>query len=489
MRRRGVTLIELLIALAITMIMMGSVVTLFANMTTSVTDSRALIGVSERLRFARDTLQSDLGGHTAPAKPPISPAADAGFIELIEGLTNFDFGMVVPSVAAFPHVQLYSGGTSAPPPYPSGNALLGDIDDIIHMTVRSTGKPFTGYLNGPIAESQTAEVIWFCLPNGRLLINADGTTTQLCTLYRRVLLVLPGYKVPAGQTVAGGAMYANYDLSARTLPSSDPVAPGATIANTLGDLTKRENRFFHGTPGSNVPANFPFQLNNNPVFMAANMILKNNRLGEDVVLDNVLAFDVRVFDPLAQVLPEVAPPTIPTALLTPSDLYFPIKTQNDPSTVGLVGGTIGAYVDMGYINMSRSVVYHNFSHFGNAKTCGGVGFSLLYPLAGLAYPCATFDTWSTHYDSNGYDEDGVGGIDQGVNGLDDPGTGLPVNGVVDDPPIADKTMATGVTSPGESETMAPFPYPLRGMQVTLRVYEPDSRQVRQVTVTQSFVPE
>ena len=449
--------------------------------------------MSERLRFARDTLQSDLGGHTAPAKPPVSPADDAGFIELIEGLTYFDYGVVVPSVAAFPRVQMYSGGTAAPPPYPSGNALLGDVDDIIQLTVRSTSKPFTGNLNGTIAESQTAEVIWFCLPNGRLLINADGTTTQLCTLYRRVLLVLPGYKVPAGQTVAGGAMYANYDLSARTLPASDPVSAmaGTTIANTLGDLTKRENRFFHGTPGNNIPANFPFQLNNNPAFMAANVILKNNRLGEDVVLDNVLAFDVRVFDPLAQVLPEVAPPTIPTALLTPSDLYFPIKTQNDPSTVGLIGGTIGAYVDLGYINMSRGVVYHNVSQFGNAKTYGDKGCSMLYPTAGLAFPCATFDTWSTHYEQNGYDEDGFGGIDQGVNGIDDPalGTLSSINGVVDDAPPVDKTMVSGSTSQGERETMAPFPYPLRGMQVTLRVYEPDSRQVRQVTVTQSFVPE
>ncbi len=50
MRRHGVTLIELMISLAITLIMMGAVVTLFANMTSSVTDSRAVINMSERPR-------------------------------------------------------------------------------------------------------------------------------------------------------------------------------------------------------------------------------------------------------------------------------------------------------------------------------------------------------------------------------------------------------------------------------------------------------
>ncbi len=37
--------------------------------------------------------------------------------------------------------------------------------------------------------------------------------------------------------------------------------------------------------------------------------------------------------------------------------------------------------------------------------------------------------------------------------------------------------------------MPPYPLPLRGIRVTLRVYEPSSRQVREVTVVESFVPE
>jgi hypothetical protein len=60
-------------------------------------------------------------------------------------------------------------------------------------------------------------------------------------------------------------------------------------------------------------------------------------------------------------------------------------------------------------------------------------------------------------------------MDTGTNGFDDDN-----NGVVDDP--------------GEMETSAPYPAPLRGIQVKIRVFEPDSRQVREVTVVQDFLP-
>jgi hypothetical protein len=56
-----------------------------------------------------------------------------------------------------------------------------------------------------------------------------------------------------------------------------------------------------------------------------------------------------------------------------------------------------------------------------------------------------------------------------VNGFDDSG-----NGVVD--------------SAAELLTAPPYPYPLRGIQVKIRVFEPDSQQVREVTVVQDFLP-
>jgi hypothetical protein len=41
----------------------------------------------------------------------------------------------------------------------------------------------------------------------------------------------------------------------------------------------------------------------------------------------------------------------------------------------------------------------------------------------------------------------------------------------------------------ERETSPPYPYPLRGLRVKIRVYEPTSKQVREITIVQSFVPE
>jgi KaiC/GvpD/RAD55 family RecA-like ATPase len=47
----------------------------------------------------------------------------------------------------------------------------------------------------------------------------------------------------------------------------------------------------------------------------------------------------------------------------------------------------------------------------------------------------------------------------------------------------------GDPTKGENETSPPYPVPLRGIQVKIRVFEPDSRQVREVTVVQDFLPQ
>ena len=60
-------------------------------------------------------------------------------------------------------------------------------------------------------------------------------------------------------------------------------------------------------------------------------------------------------------------------------------------------------------------------------------------------------------------------MDESLNGLDDDG-----NGLIDDA--------------GEKETAPPYGFPLRGIEVRIRCYEPTSRQVRQITVRHTFVP-
>jgi hypothetical protein len=53
----------------------------------------------------------------------------------------------------------------------------------------------------------------------------------------------------------------------------------------------------------------------------------------------------------------------------------------------------------------------------------------------------------------------------------------------------DSDDVNGVDDPNERETSPPYAAPLRGIRVSLRVNEPDSRQVKQTTIEQDFTPE
>ncbi len=85
----------------------------------------------------------------------------------------------------------------------------------------------------------------------------------------------------------------------------------------------------------------------------------------------------------------------------------------------------------------------------------------------------TYCTWSYHYEFNGLDEDQNSPnawrkvADQGTNLIDDDD-----NGAVDDSL--------------ELETMPPYNVPLRGIEIRLRCYEPQGKQIRQVTVRHAF---
>ena len=97
-------------------------------------------------------------------------------------------------------------------------------------------------------------------------------------------------------------------------------------------------------------------------------------------------------------------------------------------------------------------------------------------------------TWSSHYEHDGVDQDegGSGPVDEGSNGFDDPVDAAGKHYRSSSPPsIAPNGV---VDEPDEMETSPPYPVPLRGIQIKIRVFEPDSRQIREVTVVQDFLP-
>jgi len=387
--RCGYTLVEMLMATALTLILMFAVVQIFGQIGSSVNDSRSTLEATDRLRAAAARLQMDLQGITVVTIPPRRPDDGGGYVEVIEGPSD----MTIP-------IDNDTG---------SADTTVRDYDDVLMFTTHSTGRPFVGKCDSPpqkTIESDTAEIAWFL--RGR-------------TLYRRVLLVVPGIDLSA---VTPAGFYDHYDISARN-------EGGGMVANSLGDLARRECRFAHDstafpfdargwgkmglpiladvyTPGA-APAgvawtNYDFW-QDAPTFSSGG---PGPRAHEDIILTNVIGFDVKVYDPGAATYVDLNGPNAVTFTGT-----------GDPRS-GLNGGNTRVYC-----------------------------------------------TWSFHYEHDGLPQNGL--TDPAANGFDDDG-----NGIVDD-----------VT---EWSTAPPYPAPLRGIQVKIRIFEPDSRQIREVTVVQDFLP-
>jgi hypothetical protein len=667
----------MLVAVAITLVMMAAVVTLFANITNSVRNRRAVIEMTGQVRHVRNMLQQDLAGATCPGLTWQEPESNHGYIELSEGLYRDTFPSMLtdgkddsdgndddidgdglpgkdeldPAISLVPRAD---GGVLYQKDPTSGNVTstlnaLGDYDDILMFTSRNEYEPFVGRIPSQVrpndttaisfrdwesepTESTLAEIIWYAIENPSEEERAERYFGEpgMRTIYRRALLIAPWvnpYRFVDSQGVIhdsfriGGsdpvftaqpglvrilrsgidhaqalacliAFQERYDLSVRL--EFDRLMDAANggrwkiVANTLADLTKRENRYEHhflrsptasreypyaavsmgsgySGAGFNVkfvqdpelpanddarakandvgfgmiasytidPDNFldtenrrysvrPFAyVDETSTAMATARALLNDdgevvrvihglsplsgkRRGEDVMLSDALAFDLRVYDPGAPLYYE----SVTSTVLGPADpgwkAAYNRTVGNGTATVPFVGQ--GSYVDMGYLfdPLSASTLPAPaalsdpswiWPWFAQPRGVFSVSTaSLLTPGYSL------YDTWTLHYENNGLNDDGdeVNGvtgnwqlldsdppgadddrplIDEGTNGLDDFGHY----------PAA--AIALGPDDVGERETAPPYDKPLRGIQVILRAYERDSRQIRQVRVNQHFMPE
>lgn len=752
---RGLTIVEMLVAMSITLLIMAAVVTVFANISSSVTRRRATIEMSSALRNVRETLARDLAGATCPAVPWQRPESNHGYLEIIEGPQNDYYptpwlwdgpdtddpslGPQPDGIGSVPGIDLTISslpgsnlrapgvsldeegvglaigsnaplrGTNAPPE--TTNAVtdgrgLGDADDTLMLTVRNETEPFVGRIprrgntgntpsrsGFPVWEDEEAvspltEVVWFAVenpvdPNRTFAFGEAGYRT----IHRRALLILPdlNYGIPISgggvtvrsapgtvwampeTSVAGGnlerqdvatalagliAFQDRYDLSVRLewdplLPSNSGAGRWVLRANTLSDLTRRENRYEHhgyafSPPTLLKPADnpenattgvsdryFPFAVASAGIYSSANLNLQfrtdpvsplvgtqanfdvitaptnggsmivavepddaetaadvladdrryayrpfvrvqsssdrpatlrailnedgqvvhvtrglaplgGARRGEDVMMTDALAFDLRVYDPGAPVYGYYTSGTInggaPTAaadqIVGPGDpswnfafgkdaSFGPVGdggvVTNGPtltSTYPFVYQRQGAYVDLGYRFAYFSVTNGDYDGEGQflRRSLGAPTAALVTGLTtprfatsgailtpanvALTQSYAIYDTWSWHYENNGLNEDNdVSGTrqltDEGTNGLDE-ATFYPTdlnNDGTFDPNEGVTETRFGPDDYAERETRPPYDTALRGLQVTLRAYERDSRQIREVKVRESFVPE
>jgi prepilin-type N-terminal cleavage/methylation domain-containing protein len=259
MRRRGVTLVEMLVVVALLVLVMTILVAIFRSATGAMNAAQTFDALDQNLRRMDSVIRRDLKGATARFTPPLNPTYNLGY---------FEYGENALSDAQGEDTDDYIAFTSKAP---EGQPFVGRIwvPNLANPTIAGAGQVVT-------VTSNYAEIIYF-LRGGNL--------------YRRVLLVAPerggsispGFVVgpvpPLTMQTGGGFGFSSVpspfgvpvswqglnDISCHPNPVGNSNVP---IPNTLGDLTNRQNRF--GKPRfysdySTSPGNFDLGTqSNNP---------------------------------------------------------------------------------------------------------------------------------------------------------------------------------------------------------------------------------
>lgn len=368
--KQGYTLVEMLVAMTLTLILVIAIAEFMAYVGNFVRDGRAMIELNGQMRVATSRLKTDLESVTVPVQPWNDEGAAMGYFEIVEGPAH---------------------------DYDGTDTMSGDSDDVLAFTIPG------------------AEVVWFA---------REGF------LYRRELAIRPGllgeFPDYASAEAALLAWWQDNNVSASIRQEGNVFR---VRGNTIQDLCLREHRYAH-------QVTFPHTL----------MLAAEHARLEDRIAANVLAFDVRVFDERAPIRADnfdggfrtADPSDDATGTLLPSDPGWQAAVAGDYEVIGF-----GAYVDLHYNRYAA----------GSSLFSGPPGF---------------YDTWAKSYERDGIDQNGNGILDEGTDGLDND-----QNGIVDD----------------ERETSPPYPYPLRGVQIGIRLLEPGTRQVRHATVGTDFLRE
>ena len=199
------------------------------------------------------------------------------------------------------------------------------------------------------------------------------------------------------------------------------------------------------------------------------------RAFEDAILTNVLAFDVKIWDPAAPIWRTATSGAIGDSAVLPGDPnYLSVMADSITNSRPAIG--FGAYVDLNYMSLlgplnSNSDGYWvpNYT-FQPPPFFHGPGNPSPSTTYNTCAPASVFDTWSTQGERDGLDQDGNGRVDTASDGIDN-------------------NLIGGVDDYSERECPPPYPGQCAGIQVTIRVWEPDSEQVREVTVVQDFISE
>lgn len=269
------------------------------------------------------------------------------------------------------------------------------------------------------------------------------------------------------------------------------------------------------------------------------------RFGEDILASDILAFDVKGFDTGVPLLPSFGADGSPGIASFDDDGNGTmddasefgaegsddlVLSPNDPGYAAVLGATpigTGEFVDLGW---GRKVVLHYLNELGfslpppantnlwsqlsgyssaSFASGGASGFTTGLFGSGKALTNSSgvihvfqpsFDTWTSAYEGDGILQayrTGRNGVTRisgnlalyGIGGLDT-ANAVPawrqfsVDASTDG---IDNNGVGGVDDVSELETLAPFPVKLRGFKVSIRMEEPNTRQLRQMSVAKEFV--
>lgn len=173
MSRVGFTLVELMIAMTITLLLMAGLAKSFTVIGESMKKGRSQVSLSSKLRGLSFRLRSDLRSRTLNVKPPIETEAGQGYFMYYEGpLTEHSFGMY----GASPQRRLNDGSVAYPyapkesttvnnaynnretgPTY-RRHSRFGDLDDYVAFTAEAPeGEWFTGKVPAYLVDDTAAD--------------------------------------------------------------------------------------------------------------------------------------------------------------------------------------------------------------------------------------------------------------------------------------------------------------------------------------------
>ncbi|MGN6547850.1 MAG: PulJ/GspJ family protein, partial [Aureliella sp.] len=517
--RGGFTLLEVLIATAVTLLMMVSLAQVFKIIGDSMKQGRAALQMNNTLRSVSFRLRHDLNNLTVRVDPPADASAGSGYFEYFDGsMTDYTCTLFDPTNGSNPALTTDAVRSSR----------FGDLDDVLMFTARAGDSWYVGQvpafllntsLIGTTSDSdndstldkyepvmissQLAEIVVFARPVSTdptdypYFDDVDGNNLpDAYQLHYRALLIRPDLNVngvlPDDKWLGTGGIdyldmagsFQKCDLSMHRVADGISPAADSVAANSLDDLTNPANRFAHyqyQIPGSSNSTTMPllalepipqsafpiFSEDPNPVrpanlatlagsagnFLNPSFVLAGNRRGEDVLANDLLAFDVKGFDSGVPVIGINGPDGVAGAsgsgVLGQDGSDDLILTPNDPGYVAALasgsGTTVayGGYVDLMWGRKSLAALKYfgttsvtgtpNLSTELSGLTTSSSGFTyapglirsgkvLFDPSASILSPPLllqpTFDTWTTRYEDDGAVQAELDGSIRGVINFD-----------------------------------------------------------------------